>query len=53
MVTVEFHLDNGPKTFIKKDALVRKIDGPYIGVEFASYKSYGEYNKEIGFYMMN
>jgi len=52
LVKIEFNLDNSTNTFISKEALVKKIDGPSISVAFTSFSSYSEVDKAIGFYLM-
>ncbi|MBC2717307.1 MAG: PilZ domain-containing protein [Desulfobacteraceae bacterium] len=51
-ITIQFHLDNNPRTLIKKETLVKKIDKLMISVEFSSIRSYSETDKAIGFYLM-
>jgi hypothetical protein len=52
-ISVEFHLDNTQKTFIKKASLIKKIDDLMISVEFSTTHTYSESDKAIGFYLMN
>lgn len=53
IITIQFNLDNGPKTLIKKETIVKKIDRLTISVEFTSVRSFSETDKAIGFYLMN
>jgi hypothetical protein len=52
-ISVEFHLDNTQKTFIKKASMIKTIDDLMISVEFSSTHTYSESDKAIGFYMLN
>jgi hypothetical protein len=52
-ISVEFNLDNTPKTFIQKASVIKKIDDLMISVEFSSSHTYSESDKAIGFYLMN
>ncbi|MDA3898840.1 MAG: hypothetical protein PF482_22085 [Desulfobacteraceae bacterium] len=52
-ISVEFHLDNTQKTFIKKDSKIKKIDDMVVSVKFSSTNTYSESDKAIGFYLMN
>lgn len=45
---VEFHLDDGQRSLIKKEAIIRWINMPYIGVEFSSTELF---DKALGFFM--
>jgi len=45
---VEFHLDDGQRSLIKKEAVIRWINLPYIGVEFSSTELF---DKALGFFM--
>ena len=45
---VEFHLDDEPKTLIKKEVIVRNIRGLHIGSEFNSVDLY---DSALGLYM--
>ncbi len=45
---VEFHLDDGQRSLIKKEAIIRWINMPYIGVEFSSSELF---DKALGFFM--
>ncbi len=45
---VEFHLDDGQRSLIKKEAVIKWIKLPYIGVEFSSTELY---EKALGFFM--
>jgi hypothetical protein len=47
-VTVKFLLDNPNQSQIKKKAIVRVIDGKYIGCEFSEAV---QYDKDLGFYL--
>lgn len=52
-ISVEFHLDNTQRTFIKKDSKIKKIDDMVVSVKFSSTNTYSESDKSIGFYLMN
>ena len=52
-ISVEFHLDNTQKAFIKKESVIKKIEDLMISVEFSSSHTYSESDKAIGFYLMN
>ncbi len=52
-ITIRFHLDNTQRTLILKEAFVKKIAGMTISVEFASFRTFSEADKAIGFYLMN
>lgn len=45
---VEFHLDDGQRSLIKKEAIIRWINMPHIGVEFSSSELF---DKALGFFM--
>lgn len=45
---VEFHLDDESRSFIRKEATIRLIRGPYIGAEFSSVDLY---DRALGIYM--
>ena len=47
---LEFHLDDKSKSLIKKEAVIRNIRGPYIGVEFSSVDLY---DRALGRYMFS
>ncbi len=49
-VAVEFRLDDKNKSLIKKKAIVRKIEGKFIGAEFCFID---DYDKVLGFYLFN
>lgn len=51
-VTIQFNLDNGPRTLIKKEAVVKKVNRLAISVEFSFIRSFSETDKAIGFYLM-
>jgi len=46
---VEFHLDDNRRTLIKKNLLVRNVDGIYIG---AAFSSTDPHDPALGFYLM-
>jgi hypothetical protein len=48
---VEFQLDDQQRSLIKKDAIIKKINGSYLGLEFKSIDSSNPSDKAIGFYM--
>jgi len=35
---LKFNLDDSPRSFLYKEVIVRKISGPYVGVEFCEFK---------------
>jgi len=45
---VEFDLDNKKQTHIRKEFIIRKIDGNQLGLQFTESKAF---EKELGFYM--
>jgi len=49
---VEFQLDDKQRSLIKKDAVIKKISGSYLGLEFKSIDSSDPSDKAIGFYML-
>ncbi len=51
ILLIEFHLDNKPKTFIRKKVLVKKINKLIVGVEYSSSETYAGTDKAIGFYL--
>ena len=51
ILSVEFQLNDKQRSFIKKDAAIKKIDKPYLGLEFNSIDSSDASDKAIGFYM--
>lgn len=51
ILLVEFQLDDKQRSRIKKDAVIRKISDPYLGLEFKSIDSSDPSDKAIGFYM--
>jgi hypothetical protein len=50
IILVEFQLDNAKRSMVSKEVVIRWIDMPYIGIEFASIP---EYDADLGFYMMS
>ena len=53
ILLVEFQLNDKQRSFIKKDAAIKKIDKPYLCLEFKSIDSSDSSDKAIGFYMFN
>ncbi|MCP4370824.1 MAG: PilZ domain-containing protein [Deltaproteobacteria bacterium] len=51
ILTVEFQLDDNNRSSIKKEAVIRKISNPYLGLEFNSVDSSNPSDKAIGFYL--
>jgi len=51
ILSVEFQLNDKQRSLIKKDAAIKKIDKPYLGLEFNSIDSSDPSDKAIGFYM--
>jgi urease gamma subunit len=49
-LNIEFRLDDGKRTIIKKDVVIRNISGIYIG---AAFKSTDPYDPVMGFYLMS
>jgi len=47
---LEFHLDDKSKSLIKKEAVIKNIRSPYIGVEFSSVDLY---DQALGRYMFS
>ncbi len=50
VIQVEFHTDDAQRAFIKKKVIIRSINGPIIGTEFASTEGI---DKALGFYLFN
>jgi len=47
---LECHLDDKSRSLIKKEAIIRNIRGPFIGVEFSSVDLY---DRALGLYMFS
>ncbi|HEB49798.1 MAG TPA: PilZ domain-containing protein [Desulfobulbus sp.] len=45
---IEFHLDDKKRTFLKKEAVVRLVEGGYIGCQFINQQ---HIEKALGFYL--
>ena len=50
VIQVEFHTDDAQRAFIKKKVIIRSINGPIIGTEFAPTEGI---DKALGFYLFN
>lgn len=50
-VVVEFHLDDRKRSLIRRESIVRRIDGLELGAEFASMDPSDPDTKAIGFYL--
>ena len=50
VIQVEFHTDDAQRAFIKKKVIIRSINGPIIGTEFASTEGI---DRALGFYLFN
>ena len=50
IIQVEFHTDDAKRAFIKKKVIIRSINGPIIGTEFASTEGI---DRALGFYLFN
>jgi hypothetical protein len=48
---VEFHLDDRQHSLIRKESIVRRIDGPDLGTEFAGLGGMDANTRAIGFYL--
>jgi len=48
IVHVEFNLDDKDRSFISKTAVIRSINGPFLGLEFTEIEKYDK----IGQYLM-
>ncbi|MCG8473246.1 MAG: PilZ domain-containing protein [Desulfobacterales bacterium] len=48
VVQVEFNLDDNDRSFVSKEAVIRSINGPLLGLEFMEIKKYDK----IGQYLM-
>jgi len=48
VIQVEFHTDDAQRAFIKKKVIIRSINGPIIGTEFASTEGI---DRALGFYL--
>jgi c-di-GMP-binding flagellar brake protein YcgR len=53
ILSVEFNLNDKQRSSIKKEAVIRKISNPYLGLEFNSVDSSDPSDKAIGFYMFD
>jgi len=53
ILLVEFQLDDKQRSLVKKDAVIKKISGSYLGLEFKSIDSSDPSDKAIGFYMFD
>jgi len=53
ILSVEFRLNDKQRSSIKKEAVIRKISNPYLGLEFNSVDSSDPSDKAIGFYMFD
>ncbi len=53
ILSVEFQLNDKQRSFIKKDAVIKKISNTYLGLEFNSVDSSDPSDKAIGFYMFD
>jgi hypothetical protein len=52
ILQLEFTLDDGKETLIKKQLVVRKINDKVVDGEFTETENYDKNDKEIGFYLM-
>jgi len=50
VIQVEFHTDDAQRAFIKKKVIIRSINGPAVGTEFAPTEGI---DKALGFYLFN
>jgi len=50
-VAVAFTLDNSRQTMIRKEAIVRFVNGLYVGCSFIT--PHGTYDPDLGFYLRN
>jgi len=50
VIQVEFHTDDAKRAFIKKKVIIRSINGPIIGTEFAPTEGI---DRALGFYLFN
>jgi len=50
-ITVEFHLDDKNRSFIKKECIIKKDFGLEFGIEFISVHPSDPSDRAIGFYM--
>jgi len=50
VIQVEFHTDDAQRAFIKKKVIIRSINGPIIGTEFAPTEGI---DRALGFYLFN
>ncbi|MFO7963262.1 MAG: PilZ domain-containing protein [Desulfobacterales bacterium] len=48
-LTVEFHLDNAPRTLIRRMVTVKSVSGKHLGLAFPEHK---HEDPDIGFYML-
>jgi hypothetical protein len=51
ILSLEFSLNDKHRSFIKKDAVIRKISNSYLGLEFNSVDSSDPSDKALGFYL--
>ena len=52
-IMVEFRLDDKQKTLIKKEVIIKNINGTEIGAEFCTVDPFNPNDKAIGFYLFN
>jgi hypothetical protein len=48
---VEFYLDDRQKTFIKKEVVIRRLTGQFVGAEFCSVDTSDPSDRALGFYL--
>ena len=51
-ILLEFRLDDKQKTSIKKEVVIKNINGLHVGAEFCTIESSNPSDKAIGFYLL-
>lgn len=49
---IEFNLDDGQKTTIEKEIIIKSMHGQHVGVEFTNVDGISFDDRKIGFYLM-
>ena len=49
----EFRLDDSPRTLVRRNVTIRKIREKTVGAQFVGDDRVGQYDKALGFYLMN
>lgn len=51
-VQVRFVLDDIQKSAVTKSAVVRRVNGYFVGAQFLDFDAFNEVNRTLGFYLM-